>query len=624
MRKKRYKTLSVVLLLVLIGVRIPVPTMATNTKKDTSIDAVLKEVEVVSNPVSLGSKIRFRDINKSQKVNSENKLFLVNLTGGYVQAAANVNEVLYPAELSELMTVYVVLKNSNLTDTVKISKEAANSKSENLVTFGFKEGDEVSIQNLLNCYLLTRSDDARIALVEYISKNESDFVKLMNKEMEKLSPMMTNFVSSDGIYNENQYSLVHDLYLLMYELLQNNWFVNTMGKEKIEIEYSTKDGEVLRKTCIDSNISKFGKVKVPATYSLVAQFTSSNDLAKGNQIVIVKDGKDNYYLSILAQVDLRKDISEESAKLLRELIGEAYEDEIIPVVTPTPTPSPSPTPSPTPTKVPLGIPTQSNNARYQYIMGTNYKEYTINNLPKGFTSAKEAEKQMTTITVPVWKMTSNGGRTASTMKLTVHKKLADSVSKIFKEIYALDIKFPIKKLVGYQYRKVGGVGLSNSTLMSIHTFGAAIDINPGDYDNDYYLGKGNDLRDKSNPYCIPDEVIQIFENNGWFWGGNFSICADTMHFQYLGLDFLTYQGKSPFRELKVKNGSLMEGKDVKNLQQRLKELGFKVTINGVYDKTTESAIKKAQKQYGLGVTGVVDYKTWETIINLTHYMSYVF
>ena len=221
-------------------------------------------------------------------------------------------------------------------------------------------------------------------------------------------------------------------------------------------------------------------------------------------------------------------------------------------------------------------------------------------------------------------MTSNGGRTASTMKLTVHKKLADSVSKIFKEIYALDIKFPIKKLVGYQYRKVGGVGLSNSTLMSIHTFGAAIDINPGDYDNDYYLGKGNDLRDKSNPYCIPDEVIQIFENNGWFWGGNFSICADTMHFQYLGLDFLTYQGKSPFRELKVKNGSLMEGKDVKNLQQRLKELGFKVTINGVYDKTTESAIKKAQKQYGLGVTGVVDYKTWETIINLTHYMSYVF
>lgn len=160
--------------------------------------------------------------------------------------------------------------------------------------------------------------------------------------------------------------------------------------------------------------------------------------------------------------------------------------------------------------------------------------------------------------------------------------------------------------------------------MSIHSFGAAIDINPGDYDNDYFLGKGNDLRDKSNPYCIPDEVIEIFEKNGWFWGGNFSICSDTMHFQYLGLDFLSYQGNSPFRELKLKNNSLMEGKDIKNLQQRLKELGFSVTINGVYDKATESVIKKAQKQYGLKVTGVVDYKTWEAIINLTHYMSYVF
>ena len=286
------------------------------------------------------------------------------------------------------------------------------------------------------------------------------------------------------------------------------------------------------------------------------------------------------------------------------------------------------TPTPVPTKKPSkdpawAIPTQSDDARYQYLLGIDSKVITIDNPPAGYRNATEAAKNMKTITIPIWKMSSSGGRYTSSAKLTIHKKLARNVQEIFKEIYALDIKFPIKVVKGFMYRKVGGVALSKSRIMSIHSFGAAIDINPGDYDNDYFLGKGNDLRDKSNPYCIPDEVIAIFEKYGWFWGGNFEICADTMHFQYFELGMLTYQGNSPFRNLKVKS-AYMTGSDVRNLQQRLRELGFYVSVDGVYGNKTADAIKKYQKSRGLEATGEMDYKTWETIINETHYMSYVF
>ena len=283
-----------------------------------------------------------------------------------------------------------------------------------------------------------------------------------------------------------------------------------------------------------------------------------------------------------------------------------------------------PTPTPKPTKTPSwAVPTESDDARYQYLLGIDAKVISIDDPPEGYKSEAQAAKNMKTITVPIWKMTASGKRYTSSAQLTIHKKLAKNVMAIFKEIYALDIHFPIKVLKGYMYRKVGGVGLSKSRLMSIHSFGAAIDINPGDYDNDYFLGKGNDLRDKTNPYCIPDEVIAIFEKYGWFWGGNFEICADTMHFQYFGLGMLTYQGNSPFRTLKVKSG-YMAGVDVRNLQQRLCELGFTVSVDGVYGNKTMDAVKKYQKSRGLKVTGEVNYKTWETIINETHYMSYAF
>ncbi len=286
--------------------------------------------------------------------------------------------------------------------------------------------------------------------------------------------------------------------------------------------------------------------------------------------------------------------------------------------------SPTPMPTKKPSKDPAwAVPTQSDDARYQYLLGIDSKVITIDNPPAGYRNATEAAKNMKTITIPIWKMSSSGGRYTSSAKLTIHKKLARNVQEIFKEIYALDIKFPIKVVKGFMYRKVGGVALSKSRIMSIHSFGAAIDINPGDYDNDYFLGKGNDLRDKSNPYCIPDEVIAIFEKYGWFWGGNFEICADTMHFQYFELGMLTYQGNSPFRNLKVKS-AYMTGSDVRNLQQRLRELGFYVSVDGVYGNKTADAIKKYQKSRGLEATGEMDYKTWETIINETHYMSYVF
>ena len=71
-------------------------------------------------------------------------------------------------------------------------------------------------------------------------------------------------------------------------------------------------------------------------------------------------------------------------------------------------------------------------------------------------------------------------------------------------------------------------------------------------------------------------------------------------------------------------GSAEVGNHVENLQLRLIELGYRVNKNGIYTEQTREAVRKFQTRQGLPVNGVVDYKTWETIINLTHYMPYAF
>ncbi|MFO7154032.1 MAG: peptidoglycan-binding protein [Caldicoprobacter oshimai] len=59
---------------------------------------------------------------------------------------------------------------------------------------------------------------------------------------------------------------------------------------------------------------------------------------------------------------------------------------------------------------------------------------------------------------------------------------------------------------------------------------------------------------------------------------------------------------------------LMEGIDVQNVQQRLKELGFyEGDVTGIYDRETAEAVRRFQQQNGLTADGIVGPDTWNAI-----------
>ncbi len=612
------------------------PIVSKETKeRENSIETIVEQKRVIAERIA---KSQFKTTNE---IATSNQAFLMNMSIGELLASANLDQRIAAFDVLKPMLVQAFLWENNLEEVVTVKESSLKKVSEDANIFGLRKGDKITIANLLSIYVLSDAQDCFRVLVDHVSTNDLKMLSLLNTTAFTLSLTDTTFVNIYGRSQDGQGSSAYDAYSLYRHLMQNDWFMDLISSKEIQVTYRNSNNKKIGQTVENLNASWCQSVNVLGNYKYFAQISMRGDNDRDGQFVIFTDAYDQYYLSYLGNVDSLKSISSESGRLIYTLSGYTFTDtEVLatptptptpkPTATPTPTPTPSPTPSPTPTPTPTptvgksGLPITSNDARYQYIMGTNYKAYTLANRPAGYRTSAEAVKNMTSITVPVWKMTSSGRRYESKMTMLIHNKLAKSVKAIFQEIFELDIKFPIKTLVGYSYRKVGGVGLVNSTLMSAHAFGAAIDINPGDYDNDYYLGKGNDLRNKSNPYCIPDEVIEIFANHGWFWGGDFEICSDTMHFQYLGLEFLTYQGKNNFRELSYVAGNVMKGADIRNLQQRLNKLGFKVEITGSYNKSSATAIKKFQKANGLTASGKVDYKTWETIINLTHDMSYVF
>lgn len=56
-----------------------------------------------------------------------------------------------------------------------------------------------------------------------------------------------------------------------------------------------------------------------------------------------------------------------------------------------------------------------------------------------------------------------------------------------------------------------------------------------------------------------------------------------------------------------------EGEDVKVLQQKLKEAGYDVDVNGTYDAKTEAAVTQLQTDHNLDIDGVAGTQTYEAL-----------
>lgn len=144
-----------------------------------------------------------------------------------------------------------------------------------------------------------------------------------------------------------------------------------------------------------------------------------------------------------------------------------------------------------------------------------------------------------------------------TGEMIVHKKIARRTLKVFYELYR--IQYPIEKMrlideygaddeqsmadnntSAFNYRKV-----ANSSKLSNHSLGLAIDINPriNPYITSYGIAPANSrvykvrnvskCRGKYRDYMIHrgDKVYRIFKKYGFSWGGDWKHSKDYQHFE---------------------------------------------------------------------------------------------
>lgn len=215
-----------------------------------------------------------------------------------VVAQKNIDERLYPASLTKIVTAMVTLENvKDVSVKTKMSQAAYDaSVGTGAQVAGITVGEELSVDALLYLTMVHSACDACEVLAEFVGGTKENFVKMMNDWVKKVGCNDTNFTNPSGLHDDNHYTTARDMSKITLAALKNADFV----KYSTTTEYEYK-GYTLPHTNL---MLHPGYVTYYYEYAQGIK-TGSTEQAEYN--VIVKASKDGYnYLAIVMKSPQQK------------------------------------------------------------------------------------------------------------------------------------------------------------------------------------------------------------------------------------------------------------------------------------------------------------------------------
>lgn len=151
---------------------------------------------------------------------------LIRLKDYAVMMQKESEEKIYPASLTKMMTAIIAIeKLSNLQEEITLSDSMFNELYyANASMAGFQPNENVRAIDLLYGVLLPSGAESCIGLADKIAGSEQKFAEMMNQKAAELGMNDTHFVNATGLHDENHYTTVKDMSILLSYALQNDTF----------------------------------------------------------------------------------------------------------------------------------------------------------------------------------------------------------------------------------------------------------------------------------------------------------------------------------------------------------------------------------------------------------------
>lgn len=145
---------------------------------------------------------------------------------GKVLADKKADEKIYPASLTKIMTAVLAVENiGDLQERITVPEEIFPKLYEEGASMaGFCPGEEAVGLDLLYGVLLPSGAECCLTFAERIAGSEEAFVDMMNEKAKELGMEHTHFTNSTGLQDEDHYSTVRDISVLLRYALAGDTF----------------------------------------------------------------------------------------------------------------------------------------------------------------------------------------------------------------------------------------------------------------------------------------------------------------------------------------------------------------------------------------------------------------
>ncbi len=232
--------------------------------------------------------------------------------------AKNIHERLYPASLTKVMTALVALENGT-NDMMLTASANVRILESGAQVAGLKEGDQMTLDQALHLLLINSANDVAVMIAEGVAGSVEEFANLMNRKAISLGATNTHFVNPHGLSDEDHYTTIYDMYLIMNAAVNYALFNEIIHMDSYTTVYTDKNGASKDINVKNSNRYLQGDIQAPSGITVLGGKTGTTSAAGSCLVLMVRDSSGNPYISVIMCADSRDLLYSQMTDLLEEI-----------------------------------------------------------------------------------------------------------------------------------------------------------------------------------------------------------------------------------------------------------------------------------------------------------------
>lgn len=158
----------------------------------------------------------------------------MELNTGKVLHRKNEQKRLPMASTTKIMTALIISEDCDLDDEVTVPCESVGIEGSSIY---LKEGEKLTVRDLLYGLMLRSGNDAAVALSIIHSGDTESFVSKMNERAQEIGAYNTHFVNPNGLPAENHFTTAEDLCNIARTAMKNETFAEVVSTTDYRGDY---------------------------------------------------------------------------------------------------------------------------------------------------------------------------------------------------------------------------------------------------------------------------------------------------------------------------------------------------------------------------------------------------